>query len=45
MVSEDAFIWNMNRDIFLISDQNIDFKGSLELLLRGSSNEHPKPMF
>ena len=30
MVLEDVFIPNVNRDIFLISDPNIDFKGSLE---------------
>ena len=30
MVSEDAFIQNITRDIFLISDPNIEFKGSLE---------------
>ena len=31
MVSEDAFIQNKTYGIFLISDPNIDFKGSLEL--------------
>ena len=46
MVAEDAFIRNLNRDIvFLISDQNIDFKGSLEPLRSGGSNKHPKPIF
>ena len=30
MVSEDAFIRNITLDIFLISDPNIEFKGSLE---------------
>ena len=43
MVAEDAFIRNLNRDIvFLISDQNINFKGSLEPLRSGGSNKHPK---
>ena len=30
MVSEDAIIRSITRDIFLISDPNIDFKGSIE---------------
>ena len=32
MMSEDAFIRNITRDIFVISDRNIDLKGSLEPL-------------
>ena len=30
MVLEDAFIRNITLDIFLISDPNIEFKGSFE---------------
>ena len=30
MVSEDTFIRNITLDMFLISDPNIEFKGSLE---------------
>ena len=30
MVSEDAFIRNITLDIFIISDPNIELKGSLE---------------
>ena len=45
MVSENAFIRNITLDICLICDPNIEFKGSLEPLRLGVSNEHPKPMF
>ena len=34
MVSEDAFIPNITRDILLISDPNIEFKGALEPMRR-----------
>ena len=34
-----------NSDIFHISAQNIDYVYSLELLLRGGSNEYPQFIF